>query len=308
MTVTDPSDMPRGRYKVLLTYDAEDWAFHQECLDLLYYLHLHAPGMFECTVAKAGRHPDPSRFDIVYSSAWYDPRLINHPRSISQLSSYSFWADCDKARNRAHLLGKWKYLAVKNQGMLDRLTPDDHPSPRLLGHQINTGKWPYQAPRTRDPGDILRVGFAGHQQASKGWAMVQEAVARVDGAELVSVTWEGDRILPERMPDFYHALDCYVCMSKQEGGPRTGLEAMLSGAPLITTRVGQVGEMVWDIEHAIIVERDTQSLADALDLLDGLATSRGAQAMSRRANALTSERVRTDGKAWAELFIEAATQ
>src|SRR5262249_25572139 len=37
----------------------------------------------------------------------------------------------------------------------------------------------------------------------------------------------------------YHALDLYVVAARQEGGPKSVLESMAAGVPLVTTRVGQ---------------------------------------------------------------------
>ena len=42
----------------------------------------------------------------------------------------------------------------------------------------------------------------------------------------------------------YHAIDAYVVASRQEGGPKAILESMASGAPLVTTRVGQAIDLV----------------------------------------------------------------
>ena len=42
----------------------------------------------------------------------------------------------------------------------------------------------------------------------------------------------------------YHALDQYLITSREEGGPRAVLEAMASGIPLVTTRVGQAIDLV----------------------------------------------------------------
>ena len=42
----------------------------------------------------------------------------------------------------------------------------------------------------------------------------------------------------------YAALDLYLVTSRQEGGPKAILEAMASGVPLVTTRVGQAMELV----------------------------------------------------------------
>jgi len=59
----------------------------------------------------------------------------------------------------------------------------------------------------------------------------------------------------------YQALDVYVVASRQEGGPKGVLEAMASGVPLVTTRVGQAQEIAVDGENALVVDVDD---ADAL--------------------------------------------
>jgi len=302
MTITALTDMPRSRYTALLTYDAEDWAFHQECLDLLWHFHINEPGLFDCTVAKAGTHPDPSRFDVVYSSAWYDTRLINHPKSISQLASHSYWETGERARGRAHLLGEWKTLVAKNAEIYNRLTPSDHKQPRHIGQQFNPGKWLYKKPEPSR--GTYKIGFVGHKRISKGWAIIKEAVTSLSDVELVSATWEDKRLRPEQMPGFYHGIDCYVCMSKQEGGPRPVIESMLCGTPVITTEVGQVPEMVQDEVHAILCQRDTKSLIEKIEFLK---ENRNLQlSMSESAREMTHKRVLEDGKLWSTLFKEVA--
>jgi glycosyltransferase involved in cell wall biosynthesis len=42
----------------------------------------------------------------------------------------------------------------------------------------------------------------------------------------------------------YQALDAYLVASREEGGPKAVLEAMASGVPLVTTRVGQAADLV----------------------------------------------------------------
>jgi glycosyltransferase involved in cell wall biosynthesis len=42
----------------------------------------------------------------------------------------------------------------------------------------------------------------------------------------------------------FQALDVYLVTSRQEGGPKAVLEAMASGVPLVTTRVGQAMDLV----------------------------------------------------------------
>ena len=60
----------------------------------------------------------------------------------------------------------------------------------------------------------------------------------------------------------YHALDVYLVTSRQEGGPKAALEATAAGVPLVTTRVGQVPEIVEDGRTALVVDvEDVEALA-----------------------------------------------
>jgi hypothetical protein len=67
----------------------------------------------------------------------------------------------------------------------------------------------------------------------------------------------------------YHAIDVYVVPSRQEGGPKAVLEAMASGVPLVTTRVGQAMDLVQHRFNGWMVEPDSveglsASILDAL--------------------------------------------
>ena len=63
----------------------------------------------------------------------------------------------------------------------------------------------------------------------------------------------------------YHALDVYVIPSRQEGGPKGALEAMATGVPLVTTRVGQAAEIVEDGDNGLVVEvGDSDAVASAV--------------------------------------------
>jgi glycosyltransferase involved in cell wall biosynthesis len=54
----------------------------------------------------------------------------------------------------------------------------------------------------------------------------------------------------------YHALDVYIVTARQEGGPKAVLEAMATGVPLVTTRVGQAPEVVTHRDNGMIVDVD----------------------------------------------------
>jgi glycosyltransferase involved in cell wall biosynthesis len=69
----------------------------------------------------------------------------------------------------------------------------------------------------------------------------------------------------DELADAYHALDVYVVASRQEGGPKSALESMAAGVPLVSTRVGQVPEVVRDGETALLADpEDAEALAAAV--------------------------------------------
>lgn len=58
------------------------------------------------------------------------------------------------------------------------------------------------------------------------------------------------------VPSLYDALDLYLITSREEGGPKSCLESMAKGVPLVTTRVGQAADLVVNGENAMMAEKD----------------------------------------------------
>ena len=79
----------------------------------------------------------------------------------------------------------------------------------------------------------------------------------------------------------YRALDAYVVASRQEGGPKAALEAMASGVPLVSTRVGQVPEL-GDGSAWLVDAEDAAGLAEGLvRAREGGEATRGAVELGR---------------------------
>lgn len=61
----------------------------------------------------------------------------------------------------------------------------------------------------------------------------------------------------------YQALDVCLVTSRDEGGPKAVLEAMATGVPLVTTRVGQAADLVRHCKNGYIVDiEDGAGIAD----------------------------------------------
>jgi len=91
----------------------------------------------------------------------------------------------------------------------------------------------------------------------------------------------------------YHALDAYLVPSNQEGGPKSALESLATGIPLVSTRVGQVPEVVVDGHDGLLADPgESEVLADLV--------------LRLREDPALASRLRTHGRATAEAHTYAA--
>lgn len=115
----------------------------------------------------------------------------------------------------------------------------------------------------------FRVGWAGsltnHGPGHRGvHEVIAPAVAAVEGAELALAAREDHWRGLEEMVGFYQSLDVYVCASRSEGTPNPCLEAAASGLPIVTTRVGNMPELIVDGENGFFFDRTVEGLASRL--------------------------------------------
>ncbi|HYZ77604.1 MAG TPA: glycosyltransferase [Gaiellaceae bacterium] len=140
---------------------------------------------------------------------------------------------------------------------------------------------------------LISAGLMG-ENGAKGYDVLLEAMALVDGAahlELVGdgprraeyealahrlglakrVRFSGLRSKPE-LAERMRRADLFVLASRFENNPCVVLEAMASGLPVVATRVGGLPELVDERSGLIAEPRDPQSIAaridEALDRLD----------------------------------------
>lgn len=128
------------------------------------------------------------------------------------------------------------------------------------------------SPRLRPRSGELRVGWAGslgnQGPAHRGFHdVIEPAVAAVPGVRLLTAVREQRWRSRDEMLDFYRDLDVYVCASRSEGTPNPCLEAAACGVPLVTTRVGNMPELIRDGENGLFFDGTAEGLANKLALL-----------------------------------------
>lgn len=175
-------------------------------------------------------------------------------------------------RGLAKLRGLPRAVFVNNRGLEREFAPLLDVPVYLTPNGVDTTSFrPPSTPRERCPGR-LRVGWAGsltnQGPAHRGFHdLIKPAVAAVPGATLLTAIREQRWRSREEMLEFYGGLDAYVCASRSEGTPNPCLEAAACGVPLVTTRVGNMPELVRDGHNGLFVERRVGDIADKLTLL-----------------------------------------
>lgn len=89
------------------------------------------------------------------------------------------------------------------------------------------------------------------------------------------------------IPKYYNVLDLYLVTSREEGGPKAVLEAMATGIPIVSTRVGMAPEIIKEGYNGFLADvEDVEMLAEkARRILDD-----GAMAKKMTENALETIR------------------
>lgn len=112
----------------------------------------------------------------------------------------------------------------------------------------------------------LRVGFAGSQKSRehdilKGVSEFIMPLASLPGVKMVMATPGTSSLIPlEQMPEFYNAIDLYLCMSNSEGFSQSVLEASACGRAIVSTRVGGNEDLIQEGANGCFVDRDRGQL------------------------------------------------
>lgn len=61
---------------------------------------------------------------------------------------------------------------------------------------------------------------------------------------------------PDDAAEYYKALDLYLVTSREEGGPKSILESLASGVPLVSTKTGMAPDIITDGENAFLCDVD----------------------------------------------------
>ena len=105
------------------------------------------------------------------------------------------------------------------------------------------------------------VLFSGaFDNAVKNASLAKEAVSRLESVKLIELKG----YTREEVAALMHAADAMLMTSLTEGSPQVIKEALACGCPIVSVDVGDVKELTDGVSGCFVVERDSVSIANAL--------------------------------------------
>lgn len=145
----------------------------------------------------------------------------------------------------------------------------------VVPHGVDRSLFPIPAAPRRVPEGRLRLGIVSRRYARgvKGEALLAALLPHLDPARIEFVLagrgrWQDSRLirdagftvetfeqLPYRLlPAVYARIDALLILSRFEGGPASLPEALGSGIPVLSTRVGMCADLIRDGENGFLLE------------------------------------------------------
>lgn len=133
--------------------------------------------------------------------------------------------------------------------------------------------------------ESLRFGYLGRMSNEKGLGIIIESFKknkldlRIGGSgplnnEIVEITKKYPQIIKENfvayknIPEFLKKIDVLLILSKHEGGPLVGIEAMAAGKIVLSTKVGAMTQRLNFVDKDLFVnEHSEEELTNTIKLL-----------------------------------------
>jgi len=215
---------------------------------------------------------------------WYRERGAVENKKLSAVCLYDeiFWNDSDISK----LASEYACILCCNKSIAQKVRNNRavkmNKTPVFEIHDGVDDKL-FSPPQTRSNAR-LQIGWAGiptwrgeSDKDPKGYKILQEAAKLT--SDMADWHFAENNVPFDKMPEWYRKLDIVICASIAEGTPNPVLEGMASGCLILSTPVGIVPELIKDGAKIIQIERNAQSIAEAIKgvsqktLLDAIKTN-----------------------------------
>ena len=254
-----------------IIYDVDGWAFHRQAVALQKY----APADFEVSLAALSYPKDASRalgetpVDLVFLLAARKAKAV---RAVLQQRAWHSklvvgWAQgVSPAIATLHdLYPQADAWIINNQGCWDAI--GRLPGSYMIPNGVDLAAFTLQRPPESRAPKVLWTGSLLYRRL-KGYDDLMLPLQKklrelgIDCELLLVDSYGPDKRSIGEMIEWYNTGTVVVCASEAEGTPNPALEAAACGCTVVSTRVGNMPELIRDDVNGYLVDRTLEALLD----------------------------------------------
>ena len=255
-------------YNIRLLYDVKGWAYYWRCLALQKY----APSDFNVTIGSDyGKAFREKKHDMVLQLAYsYAKDLRNHMDKAKY--TFPLVASYNVGWNYANkwLDGTIKYsdhVIINNYEMWDKSGRKKKTIP--LSNGVDRSVFRIRKPIKMRKARVLWVGSKCHSK-TKNYDRILVPLGNMlrrynipYDFKIVNSTGK-DRLNQDQMAYWYNTGSIYVVASSTEGTPNPALEAASCGCTVVSTRVGNMPELIVNGKNGYLCDANVKSLFEGI--------------------------------------------
>lgn len=209
-----------------------------------------------------------SKYDTVYYSNFSIYDRVPCPNNVRKLASVTSHKCLISPKKTYAKLSNFDAISVNNTFLLSAIKPYV-PNLYYTPNGVDTNFFSFS---TKNLCSQIVIGWVGNRdRATKRFKeILSPLIKRCSDVNFKviapSKSDHVDKLLTsEQMRDFYHGLDFFIVTSATEGTPNPALEAMSCGVPVISSRVGNMVEIIKDGENGFLVGGALSSYISAIN-------------------------------------------
>lgn len=222
---------------------------------------------------------------IIFSSWRLAIELIN--KNIFEKTDYQYFMGCVTSHSNLDdsLLNNYekakqfekaiKYLinfkiVTVNSKILFELLKSKIPNLYYCPNGIDPKKFYMFKDKKFDPNNI-RIGFVSKNRAIKRIDLLESVIEKMKFKKnllfnpiIIERDYKSKVYNENEMRNYYNNLDFYLCLSNQEGTPNPAIEAAACGNILISTKVGNMPEIIKNDFNSFLIDHDIEKIINKL--------------------------------------------
>ncbi len=165
------------------------------------------------------------------------------------------------------LLKRFKVVSVNSMELYNLLRPEIlniYYCPNGVDSTVFTAK-----DRKKFNSSNIVIGWVGKDRSAKNYSVIRESLKVLKREHninskivLLKSGLKGSMLNTSQMSNYYKEIDFYLCASWNEGTPNPALEAASSGVPIVSTKVGNMPELIIEGENGFFIEPTVDSIVE----------------------------------------------